>query len=70
MHIMHSSNGFCYISYDDYHYTQCQTRIDEDGYWYLSTSQAINGHNCVDDICNAFCAHIKIVVKCEIYNII
>jgi len=58
--LIHSSSGFCYISLDDYHYTQCQTRIDEDGYWYLSSFADTSGHNCSLDICNAFCASIKI----------
>lgn len=57
--IMHYSEGFCYIALDDRHGTQCQTRIDEDGYWYASQKIALSGHDCGLDLCNVMCANIK-----------
>ncbi len=58
-HIMHSSNGFCYLAYGDWHETQCQVGIDEDGYWFITAKWGASGHDCNLPYCDAFCANIK-----------
>lgn len=57
--IMYKDDGFCYVAQDDYHGTQCQTRIDADGYWYALTLQHASGHNCDQPLCIVYCASIE-----------